>query len=329
MRLDMAHKAMRFLMKPNTQTPGWRGGASGQAFTQPGYLKAILSHALAALLLCASSLRGVAQELPAYRIYDERGREVDFGVMATQLQKQDIILFGEQHNDPICHWLQLELAKKLSASDKPLVMGAEMFETDDQVVLNEYLAGTITLDHLKKEAKVWPNFDTDYMPLTELAREKGIPFIATNVPRRYASLVARKGPGALDSLNTAAKSFIGALPYIVTENDSGYAEMRRQMGFHGGGMNVDWLIAAQALKDHTMAENILKHHREGAVFLHFNGTFHSQKHSGICHYLEKENAGLKIGVIAAVEGDPMEFDKKWGMLGDYIIVVPPGMCKTH
>lgn len=304
-------------------------GVSRPAGVRPRGVKAILIPALTVLGMIAPSIDSRAQELPAYRIYDQRGKAVDFGDMAKELQKQDVILFGEQHNDPICHWLQLELAKNLSASDKPLVLGAEMFETDDQVVLDEYLAGTITLDHLKKEAKVWPNFETDYLPLTDFAREQGIAFIATNVPRRYASLVARKGPGALDSLSTEAKSFIGALPYTVTENDSGYSEMRQQMGFHGGGMNVDWLIAAQALKDHTMAGNLLKHHREGTLFLHFNGTFHSQKHSGMYHYLEKGRPGLAIGVIAAVEGDPREFDKKWAVLGDYIIVVPAGMCKTH
>jgi uncharacterized iron-regulated protein len=51
-----------------------------------------------------------AQELEAYRLYDEAGKEVDFGKMSASLSKSDVILFGELHNDPIGHWLQLELA---------------------------------------------------------------------------------------------------------------------------------------------------------------------------------------------------------------------------
>jgi len=277
----------------------------------------------------ALPFNGLAQSLPAYRIYDAKGKEVDFADMAKQLGKADIVLFGELHNNPICHWLQLELAKELIGSGKPVVLGAEMFEADDQIVLDEYLSGAITLDHLEKEAKVWPNFETDYLPLVDLAKAHGIPFIATNVPRRYASVVARRGPAALDSLSPAAKAFMGSLPYAVSENDSGYADMRQQMGFHGAGMNVDRLIEAQALKDHTMAENILKNYAPGKLFLHFNGSFHSQKRSGIYRYLQQEQPDLKIAVIASVEAEEIDFDKKWKTLGDYIIVVPSDMCKTH
>lgn len=273
----------------------------------------------------------MAQDLPAYKLYNAKGKEVKFGHMVNDLSSRDVALFGEMHNNPICHWMQFEFARVAMDGKRSVVLGAEMFESDDQLVLNEYLAGTIKLDHLKKEAKVWPNFETDYEPLVHLAKDKKVPFIATNVPRRYASLVAKKGPEALDSLADQAKSLMGPLPYQVTENDSGYVEMREEMGFHGMGMNLDWLIAAQALKDHTMAHYILENLPGNGVFIHYNGAFHSQNGSGIVNYLRAANKDLNIGVITTVESESPElgFQDEWKSLGEYILVVPVNMTKTH
>ncbi|TAF00991.1 MAG: hypothetical protein EAZ80_03290, partial [Runella slithyformis] len=66
---------------------------------------------------------------------------------------------GEYHNNPICHWLQLKLTKDLfKQKGENLVLAAEMFETDNQLVLNEYLSGFIKETNFEKEAKLWSNF---------------------------------------------------------------------------------------------------------------------------------------------------------------------------
>lgn len=272
---------------------------------------------------------GVAQDLEAYKIYTSKGKEIVFDRMMDEIVSADIVLFGEIHNDPICHWLQLELSKSAIDRKKNVVFGAEMFETDDQLVIDEFLNGTITKDQLKKETKAWPNLETDYLPLLQLAAEKKKKFIATNIPRRYASLASKKGMEALDSLSDDAKELICSMPHIVTANDSGYAEMRVQMGFHGPGMNVESLILAQSLKDHTMADNILKNYRQGELFVHFHGTYHSQKFSGIYNYLKITKPELKILVIATIEEDSLEYQNGWKTLGDFVIVVPSSMTKTH
>jgi uncharacterized iron-regulated protein len=282
------------------------------------------------LVLCGSIFNSAfTQELEAYRIYDKSGKKVEFGKMSKELQSKQVILFGELHNNPISHWMQLELTKSLAEKSNKLALGAEMFETDDQLVLDEYLEGLMKVDQFKKEAKVWPNFDTDYLPLLDFAKEMDFPFIATNVPRRYASLVSKMGQSALDSLTSEAKALFPALPYEVTEGDSGYADMRAMMGTHGMGMNVEDFIAAQALKDYTMASFIFRNLPQNGTFIHFNGSFHSQKFSGIYNFLKKENPELKIGVIATVESDDLEFQKEWKILADYIIVAPTSMTKTH
>jgi uncharacterized iron-regulated protein len=269
-----------------------------------------------------------AQDLPAYRFYAANGKKSDFEKVANAGADAQVVLFGEFHNNPICHWLQLELTKSISA-EKQIALGAEMFETDDQVVMDEYLNGFIKLDHLKKEAKIWPNFDTDYLPLVEFAKENQLPFIATNVPRRYASLLSKRGMAVLDSLSDQAKSFMPAIPFNVTENDSGYKDMKKMMGMHmQGGMSN--FIAAQALKDYTMASMIFKHLPKDGVFIHYNGSFHSQKFAGIYNYLKAQDQNLKILTIAVVEADDVtSFDNDWKNLGNYILVLPTNMTKTH
>lgn len=279
-----------------------------------------------ALVLYVSTV--FSQPLAAYRIFDSTGKEVQFTQMAAALVEKDVVLFGETHNNPIDHWLQLELTKAIGAQ-KNVVLGAEMLEADDQVVLDEYLSGKIKLDHFKKEAKLWPNHATDYAPLVEYAKEKSAPFIATNVPRRYASLVSREGIAGLESLGKEAKAFMPNLPFEVTAGDKGYESMRAMMGSPGHNVDADKLVAAQALKDYTMAHNIAKNLRKGAVFIHFNGTFHSNHRSGICNYLLAENKKLAIGNIASVEAATTDWNSEWEGLGDFIIVKPEGMTKTH
>lgn len=60
--------------------------------------------------------------------------------MLRTLQQKDIVLFGELHNNPISHWLQLEVTKDLKQY-RNLVLGAEMFEQDNQPALDLYLQG--------------------------------------------------------------------------------------------------------------------------------------------------------------------------------------------
>ena len=100
------------------------------------------------------------------------------------------VFFGENHNDPISHWLQFELTKSLFNKHKTnLMLGAEMIESDNQIQLNEYLRGFIREKDFEKESKLWTNYKTDYKPLVNFAKENNLHFVATNVPRRFASMV--------------------------------------------------------------------------------------------------------------------------------------------
>ena len=128
----------------------------------------------------------VYSQKPAYVIYNAQGQKVSYKKMLKDLSAKDIILFGELHNNPISHWLELEVTKDIH-NTKPVVLGAEMLEADNQMQINNYLAGIIDTKALDTLARLWPNYKTDYAPLVNFSKDNKLPFIATNIPRRYAS----------------------------------------------------------------------------------------------------------------------------------------------
>jgi uncharacterized iron-regulated protein len=281
-------------------------------------------------LLAASS------DKPAYRLFNSKGKTVDYGDLLKETKKADIIFFGEAHDNPICHWLELELTKDLYKEKKEkLILGAEMFEVDNQLLLKEYLSKMIRKKDFEAEAKLWKNYATDYAPIIDFARENGIKVVATNIPRRFAAIVNLKGFEGLDSINAYERGMIAPLPIKFDPELEGYKKMKEMMEGDGGGAhNSDNIVKAQAIKDATMAHFILKNGMEGMTFLHFNGSYHSDNYQGIVWYIKEYNKrnefDLKILTISSVEqASAEELDEKSLGLADFIICTPEDMTKTQ
>lgn len=284
------------------------------------------------LLLAFVFLSGIAMksDKPAYQFFNLKGKAVDYKEVLQDALKADIVFFGELHNAPICHWLELELTKDLYAekADK-LVIGAEMFETDNQLLLDEYLSGEIKERNFEDEAKLWKNYKTDYKPLVKFALENEIPFIATNIPRRYASLVNKKGLEGLDSLSNEAKAFLPPLPIVFDPELKGYKEMVEMMK-EAGGHDTLHIAKAQAIKDATMAYFILQNWKEGKAFIHYNGTYHSDNFEGIVWYIKQAKPDLRIMTISSVEQDSLvSLTEENSNLADYTLGIPSSMTSTY
>lgn len=217
-------------------------------------------------------LISAATEKKAYEIFKESGKKTDYEKMLKDISDADIVFFGELHDNPISHWFELELTKDLyAARGKKLVMGAEMYEADGQLLIDELIAGKIKYKDYESQARLWPNHKTDYAPILKFAVENKIPFVATNIPRRYAAIVSASGLNALDSLPDESKKFIAPLPIKYDPEVACYKEMLEMMGGHGNPEKMKNLPAAQAIKDATMAHFILENYKQGDLFYHFNG----------------------------------------------------------
>ena len=277
---------------------------------------------LMTLLLSLTALVSYAQPKPAYSIFTADGKQTDYGKMLKTLQDADIIFIGETHNCPVAHWMEYEITSDLiKKSPKGLTLGAEMFETDNQLLVDEYTRGLISSDKFEAEAKLWDNYWTDYSSLLYLAREHKLRFVATNVPRRYASFVKDNGLEALNSLPDAAKNLMAPLPiaFDAQAQDAAMFGFMQMMG--GKGSANSHFAEAQAIKDATMAWFISRNFDR--KFIHYNGNFHSDNRGGIIPYLEQYLPGKKIATVCSVRQDNINsLDKENRSRADFIIVVP-------
>lgn len=266
-----------------------------------------------------------SRDKPAYELYNANGTKVSYKQMIETLDETGIILFGELHNNPISHWLQLEVTKDLKKSNE-LILGAEMFEADNQAELDSFLAGKIDTKALDTLARLWPNYKTDYAPLVDLAKDNHLKFVATNIPRRYARLVHKGGFESLDTLSKNEKEWIAPLPIDYNPELPGYKKM---LGMMHGRMGSN-LPKAQAIKDITMAYFILKNYQKGSLFIHYNRAYHSDNYEGILYYLKKKMPDLKYATITTVsQEDVSKLSEENRNRADFIICVVANMTTTY
>ncbi len=271
----------------------------------------------------------VAQNKPAYVLYNSKGKKVKYAKMIKKVSKSDVLFFGEQHNNPISHWLQIEATKDLfDLKGQNLVLGAEMIETDNQELLNQFLSGDKTEEDFESEARLWSNYQTDYKPLVLFAKDNKLSFIASNIPRKFASLVYKKGIESLDTLHADSLAFIAPLPIEIDLELPGYKSMLEMMAGHGP--SDENFPKAQAVKDATMGYSITKNWTPGKYFIHYNGAYHSDNYEGTVWYVKKYNPDIKYSTITTVsQKDISKLEKENIGMADYIICVPENMTTTY
>ena len=270
---------------------------------------------------------------PAYRLFAATGQPADYDQMLAELAQADVVLFGEQHNDALAHWLELQVAKDLLKLKKPgdLVLGMEMFERDVQPLVAQYAAGTLADTAFERQARPWPNYGTDYRPLLQFARENHLAVIGTNAPRPFAKIVAQRSLTALDKLPAPDRALLAPLPLKVDYDLPGYKNMAAMFGdgkAHGGGAQN--IIQAQALKDATMAHFIQTSRQAGQTLLHFNGSYHSDHHDGIVAWLRQYAPKLRVRTISVVTQEELAtLEKEQVNVADFVVVVPGDASKTY
>ncbi|MBE0426882.1 MAG: ChaN family lipoprotein [Nitrospirae bacterium] len=213
----------------------------------------------------------------------------------------NVIFFGEDHDSRVAHEGELTLLTELAWRDASLVLALEMFERDIQDALNAYLEGTISEDKFFELARPWPNYQEDYRPLVELAKARGIPVIAANMPRRTAAVVAMTDTISSDVLGKDSKYLPRKLHLDSEEYYERFAARMKKMPHSAPmkGLNVEALYKAQVLKDAVMAASLepFLDHR----ILFCCGRFHSDYHLGIPYQLQKNHPEIKVAVVVCAQ----------------------------
>jgi uncharacterized iron-regulated protein len=284
------------------------------------------------LLICLPFIT-MGQEIAAshYKIYNTSTQKpATVGDIINSMNKADVLFFGEEHNDSTGHMLEFELFKGLEQQyPHKTALSMEMFSTDCQLVLNEYLAGLIREKNLISDARTWPNYK-DYRPLVELAKQSEAPIIAANAPSRYTNMATRGGLTSLQELDAQAKTYLAPLP-IDTATGLYYDKFVKVMGGHSAmaGMQI---YQSQNLWDATMGWSIAKFYKKHSGFkiLQLNGGFHSEEKLGIVAQLKKYAPNARSITVAAYADDNFNNPdwSKFKQLADYIILTDPKLPRS-
>jgi len=258
-------------------------------------------------------------------VLDSRGGLSTEQAVFDAAARADVVVVGEQHDDPGAHRFEFALLQALAERGRPVTLAMEMFERDVQPALDAYLAGRIDEAQMLERARPWPNYQADYRPLVELARTQGWPVVASNAPRRTAAQIARQGLAALDALAPARRAEVaaelqcGAGPYREK-----FVAALQGMGGHagsGGPTDLGRMFDAQCAKDETMAETLAARMAPGAVVVHVNGAFHSDERLGLVERLQRRRPEAKILVVSVVKGDGAPGSVS-GPPGDFVVRTP-------
>lgn len=283
------------------------------------------------LILLISNLFAYSQDIKLYKIYNTSTQKtISVDELIKALNKTNAVFYGEEHNDSVGHLLEATILKKLAESHpQKLALSMEMFETDCQNVLNEYLAGLIREKNFVADARCWPNY-SDYRPLIEFSKSNHLPVIAANAPSRYTNMVSRMSLNSLDQLSPTGKSYLPPLP-IDTATGAYLTKFEEIMGGHGamGGIQV---YQAQNLWDATMGWSVatfLKAH-PGFMVFHINGGFHSEEKLGAVAQFKKYLPNASVKNIAAFASEDFANPDwgKLGKLGDFIVVTDGAAAKA-
>lgn len=274
------------------------------------------------------SLHLNAQKKPdLFKIFNSKGKEVSWKKLVNTSRTSDLVFFGEYHDDPIIHYLQLQLLKELSKTVRNLALGLEMIEWTDADLLEKYVSHTIDEHTFLKNAKsLWTNYSTDYAPMVKWAVDNKIVVFGSNIPRAWASGVYKYGFTYLDTIQSELKSKLPPLPIPFEPDLPGYKKMLEMVPGHGG----ENFPKAQAIKDASMAWTIAKKLADGHRVLHLNGAYHTLNFEGIIWYIQQYTSNVKIISITTVRQNQIQkLEKEHRGKADFIIVVPSDMIRTH
>jgi uncharacterized iron-regulated protein len=309
-----------------------------------GVFPTMIYRALIGLLVILCAVAGPHKPITVqnYRVFHGDGSPAAVDDISKAALQVNVTFIGETHDDAVAHYLEAEILKRVAGSDWALSL--EMFERDVQGVVDEYLNGFIEERDLIASGRAWSNYRSDYKALIEIAKEKHMPAIAANAPKRYLDIVSKKGQTGLLVLSAEARQVLPPLPYAAASQayrerferemnevmaKAKSASQRQSKPIAGHQAESDYALQAQSLWDAAMADSIARFlgGHPGKHVLQINGAFHSEYHQGILEHLERYRPNTTSLVVTILRDKSFPSWKEADMkgAGDFVIVTDPGV----
>jgi len=212
-----------------------------------------------------------------HRMFDlNREKELPMSQALPDLEKNQIVLVGEHHNNLQHHMAQLAIIRALKEAGLRVAVGLEMFRSDSQSALDQWVSGKI--DEQQFEKIYYDNWNfpwSGYRKIFEYARDHQVPMVGLNVPREITRQVSRNG---FKSLSAEQRGKIAEVSCIVDQQYMDY--IRKAFGGHGHGqLNFIYFCEAQLVWDSAMAVYTLDYLEKNpdTIMVILTGTGHAQK----------------------------------------------------
>ena len=212
-----------------------------------------------------------------HRLYDlQKNKELLLADTISELKNNRIILVGEHHTDQNHHFAQLNVIQALHEAGAQVAIGLEMFRSDSQQALDQWIAGNIGEAEFQKiYYDNWTYSWSVYQIIFEYAKKEKIPMIGLNVPRDITRQVSRQG------FNSLSEEQKGKLADVSCRVDKEYMDyIKKAFGDHGHGqLNFTYFCEAQLVWDSAMALHTLAYLKKNpdAVVVLLAGAGHVQK----------------------------------------------------
>ena len=213
---------------------------------------------------------------------------VSFSQMMADTEGSDVILIAEAHDNKIHHDFELEVIRSFRAKKIPLSIGLEMFQTDNQKQLDDWIAGRLTEESFKAVfARNWSYEWSLYRDIFIFARDNHIPMIALNIPKEIVFKVARQGFASLTP--EERKNLPSGVTCDLNKPQTEFLKKTFEDVFkhEANGKVFTYFCEAQAVRNNGMAMNIVNDQTKhpGRKLVALAGTWHAIKH-GIPDSLE-------------------------------------------
>jgi len=246
--------------------------------------------------------------------------------LAQRLTDGRLILIAEQHTDLEYHRVQLRVLELLQQTGRAMVIGLEMFEVEDQPLLDAWVAGRFTEAEFLDESDWYGNWGYHwgyYRDILLFARAHAIPLVALNAPRNAVT-----GMGA-DDATADGEAHGAALPLKVDLSSPDHRALFRAFfdtddPIHGGLPEDQWeaLFAAQCSMDAVMAANAalaLDSYPDTALVA-LAGTGHVIYELGIARQIKDRYAGSVTTIVPVAVADADT--RVQSSIGDFVWGIP-------
>ena len=251
-------------------------------------------------LTSSQSHSNIVSSFYDYQLYTPQGNNISLSQWADNVQSADVVLIGEWHTHAGIHRFQTDALKQLIKNGQSVALSMEQFSRDNQLVVNSYLNDEIGEQTLIKQANAWPNYESDYRPLVELAKSNQLDIIAANAPKPMVRCISKNGLGYLVKLPQDKRAYVAT---NIDLSDSPYKQKFMASMHHGKPSQHLNMYASQLTWDATMAESIVsyKHAHPQTTVVHVAGKFHVEGGLGTAAQIRQLDPTLSIIIVTPVE----------------------------